>query len=288
MQKVKEHYVPQFYLNQFTDSNGLLYIYNFDQRRFYTQIPRNVCFEKNLYETEWEDANPKLGRYVLPNNIENIFCEYEREFAELLRTISSVCTSEQNANALILHGKEKEILLRFVVNLVFRNPINIDSLALSELLEDEKNSDGMSLVRSIMDGMGFGGAESFYLAVIKKAMLTYEIEDGLPQLYVERLGKISFTFYYAQDNEFITSDIPVCFGDDCTILGKDKTCLYLAITPKVAVLFGNYDVPQRDKNRMIKIKSEYVDLFNEQVAKHHNYIRLLIGSSKDLIEKYVK
>lgn len=288
MQKVREHYVPQFYLNQFTDDNGLLNIYNVDHKKFYTQIPPNVCFKKKLYETEWENVNSKLSKYVLPNSIENIFCEYEGEFAQLLKTIIRVCTYNQNLNALILHSKEKEILLRFVVNLMLRNPINMDSLALSEVPEEEKNSDGMLVFRNIMNEMGLGGADSIYLAAQKKAMLTYEIEGSLPQVYVERLGKICFTFYYAQDSEFITSDIPVCFGDDCTILDEDKTCLYLALSPKIAVLFGNYNVPKRVKNRMVKVKSEYVDLFNEQIVKHHNYIRLLIGSSKELIEKYVK
>lgn len=287
MQKVREHYVPQFYLKKFTDDNGLLHIYNFDQKKFYTQIPQNICYESNLYETEWEDANPKLGKYVLPNDIENTFCEYEGEFAKLLQTICHVCTSDQNANALILHGKEKEILRRFVINLMFRNPINMDSLALSELSDEEKNSDGMSLVRSILDGMGFGGAESFYLAVIKKAMLTYEMEDSLPQVYVEKLSKISFSFLYATNSVFITSDIPVCFGYDCTIPDEDKTCLYLALSPKVAVLFGNYNVPRRDENRMIKIRSEYVDFFNSQIIENHNYIRLIMGNSRDAIQKYM-
>lgn len=288
MQKVKEHYVPQFYLTQFTDGNGLLHIYNFDQKKYYTQIPKNICYESNLYETEWENANPKLGRYVLPNNIENEFCKYEGEFAELLKTITRVCTYNQNVSALILHGKEKEMLRRFVVNLMLRNPINMDSLALSEIPEEEKNSDGMSLFRNIMNVMGLGGADSVYLAAQKKAMLTYEIEGSLPQAYVEKVSKISFTFLYATNSVFITSDIPVCFGYDCTILDEDRTCLYLALSPKVAVLFGNYNELKGDKNKMIKIESEYVDLFNEQVAKHHNYIRLLIGSSKELIEKYVK
>lgn len=287
LQKVKEHYVPQFYLNQFTDSNGLLHIYNFDQKKFYTQIPRNVCFEKNLYETEWEDANSKLGKYVLPNDIENEFCKYEREFAKLLQIISSVCTSDQNLNALILHGKEKEILRRFTVNLMLRNPINMDSLALSEIPEEEKNSDGMSLFRNILNAMGLGGADSVYLAAQKKAMLTYEIEGSLPQVYVEKLSKISFMFLYATNSEFVTSDIPACFGYDCTIPDEDKTCLYLALSPKVAVLFGNYNIPRKDENRMIKIGSEYVDFFNSQIIEHHNHIRLLIGNSRETIEKYI-
>lgn len=184
VQKVREHYVSQFYLNKFTDENGLLHIYDLSQKKFYTQKSKNICFKKNLYETEWEDASPKLGKYVLPNNIENIFCEYEDEFAELLQTISSVCTSEQNADALILHGKEKEILRHLVVNFMLRNPVNMDSLALSEIPEEEKNSDGMLLFRNIMNEMGVGGADSIYLAAQKKAMLTYELEGSLPQVSV--------------------------------------------------------------------------------------------------------
>lgn len=288
LQTVREHYVPKFYLERFANDDGFVQIYNFEQHKLYPQRPRNVCFENNLYETEWEGANPELGKYVLPNDIENIFCEYEGEFAELLKTITRVCTYNQNVNALILHGKEKEMLRRFVVNLMLRNPINMDSLALSEIPEEEKNSDGMSLFRNIMNAMGLGGADSVYLAAQKKAMLTYEIEGSLPQAYVEKLSKISFTLLYATNSEFITSDIPVCFGYDCTILGEDRTCLYLALSPKVAVLFGNYNELKGDRNKMIKLKSEYVDFFNEQIVKHHNYIRLLIGSSKELIEKYVK
>lgn len=288
MHTIREHYVPQFYLDRFANDDGFVQIYNFKQHKLYPQRTRNVCFEKNIYETEWEDANPKLGKYVLLNHIEDIFCKYEGEFAQLLKTINSVCTYNQNVNALILHGKEKEILLRFIVNLMLRNPINMDSFALSEIPEDEKNSDGMVLFRDIMDKMGLGGADSIYIAAQKKAMLTYEIEDGFPQKCVENLKKISFMFLYATDSEFITSDIPICYGYDCMIPDEDKTCLYLALSPKVAVLFGNYNELKGNRNKMIRIENEIVDLFNEQIVKHHNYIRLLIGSSNELIEKYIK
>lgn len=287
MQTVREHYVPQFYLNKFTDDNGLLHIYNLDQKKFYTQIPKNICFEKNLYETEWENANPKLGRYVLPNSIENEFCKYEGEFAMLLQTIIGVCTSEQNSNALILHAREREVFLRFVVNLLVRNPLNMDLLALSEIPEEVKCSDEMILLRNIMHELGFGGADSIYLAAQKKAILTDEIEGSFPQLCAEHFKKICFTFFYAQSNEFITSDIPVCLGNDYTISDEDKTCLYLALSPRVAVLFGNYNAPKRTKNRMIKIESKYVDFFNSQIIKHHDNIHILIGASRKAIEKYV-
>lgn len=287
MQKIREHFVPQFYLDKFTDNNGLLHIYDLQQKKFYTQRPKNICFVKNLYETEWSDANPKLGKYILTNDIENKFCEYEGEFAKLLKTICNVCTLDQDSAALILHGKEKEVLRRFVINLMLRHPANMTSLALSEIPEEERNSDEMSELRKILNEMGLGGAESVYLAAQKKAMLTYESENSFPQIYVEKLRNICFTFYYAKNSEFITSDMPVCFGDDYTIVDEDKTCLYLALCPKVAVLFGNYNVHRRVKNRMIKLESEYVDLFNDHTIKYHNYIHMLIANSKELIEKYV-
>lgn len=287
LQKVKEHYVPKFYLNKFTDDNGLLHIYDLRQKKFYSKKPKNICFRENLYETEWQDANPKLGKYVLTNNIENEFCRYESGFAILLQKIIAVCTSVQNPNALILYGEEKEILFRFVVNLMVRNPLNMESLALSEIPEEVKNSDEMSLFRDIMCKMGLGGADSIYLAAQKKVMLTDEIEGSFPQEYAEYLKKSCFTFFYASNSEFITSDIPVCLGNDCTIFDEDKTCLYLALSPKIAVLFGNYNMPQIHKNRMIKIESEIVDLFNAQIIKNHNYINMLIGTSRELIEKYV-
>ena len=287
LKKVKEHYVPQFYLNKFTDDNGLLHVYDLRQKKFYTQKPKNICFKKNLYETEWQDANPKLGKHVLANSIENEFCKYEGEFAELLKKIMNVCASGQNSNALILHGKERKVLFRFVVNLMVRNPLNMDSLALSEIPEEVNNSAEMSVFRDVMCKMGFGGADSIYLAAQKKIMLTDEIEGSFPQVCVEHLKKIGFMFFYAQNSEFITSDIPVFLGEDSTIPCDDKTCLYLALSSKIAVLFGNYNVSQKFKNRMIKLKNEYVDFFNSQIVMNHNYINILIGNSRELIEKYI-
>ncbi|MDE6026283.1 MAG: DUF4238 domain-containing protein [Lachnospiraceae bacterium] len=287
MQKVKEHYVPQFYLNKFTDDNGLLHIYDLKQKKFYTQKPKNICYKKNLYETEWQDANPKLGKYVLANKIENEFCRFESEFAILLQKIIDICTSAQNPNAMILYGKEKEVLFRFVVNLMVRNPLFMESLALSEIPEEIKNSDEMSLFRADMCKMGLGGADSIYLAAQKEVMFTDEIEGSFPYEYAKYLKKISFTFFYSLNSDFITSDMPVLLGNDCMISDEIKTYLYLALSPKIAILFGNYNLPQIRKNKMIKIESEIVDLFNIKILKHHNNINMLIGNSREMIEKYV-
>ena len=67
-------------------------------------------------------------------------------------------------------------------------------------------------------------------------------------------------------------------------MGDNKMCLYLALTPKVAVLFGNYK--ESKKNHMAIVDNEIVDAFNMQMIKHGPEIKFIIGSSEELIRKY--
>lgn len=285
-QTIKEHYVPQFYLKQFSDINGLLHIYDFKQKKIYTQKPKNVCYEKNLYETEWMDANPKLGKFVLPNDIEKTYCKYEREFSAVLNKIIQ-CVPSPYPSALILHGKEKEVFFRFIVNLILRNPRNMNSLNLGEIEPDDINNIEMIKLRNLLDDIGFGGANSVYLAAKKKIMLTEEMEDNFPKICYEDLKKLNYSFFYAQDYEFITSDVPVCVGDDSIITEENKTCIYLALSPRVAVVFGNYKNSKKFRNRMTIINRKIVEKFNMVLSKHNDEKQLLIGNSDKLIKKYI-
>ena len=86
-----------------------------------------------------------------------------------------------------------------------------------------------------------------------------------------------FRFYYANEQEFITSDAPVCIGNDQSIQAEHKICIYLALTPKIAVLFGNYKESYNAKNRMLLIDAETVDEFNLQFIRYNKKNRFLIG-----------
>ena len=64
-------------------------------------------------KTPWEDANPKLGKYVLENQIEDYFAEKEGEYSSLLKKIIGICREPQNKNALICNAQEKKMLASF-------------------------------------------------------------------------------------------------------------------------------------------------------------------------------
>ena len=287
MQKtVKEHYVPQFYLRNFADANGLLHIYDFKRNKYFTQSPKNICYENNLYETKWENANSKLGEFVLPNHIEKIFCKYEGEFSNVLTTVLHICSPSQNPNALILQGSERNIFFQFIVNMIVRNPKNMEALAFNELEPHDTNNDEIKQIRTMSDDMEFGGADSICLAAKKKAMLTDEFENSFTQACLVALKRLNYTFFYARTNSFITSNIPACVGDDPTIIEDDKTCIYLALSSKVAVLFGNYKNSNNFKNRMVCIEEKQVENFNRTLIKHNDNKRIIIANSKDTVRKY--
>ena len=287
MQKtVKEHYVPQFYLRNFADEKGLLHIYDFKRHKYFTQSPKNICYENNLYETKWENANPKLGEFVLPNHIEKTFCEYEGEFSKVLTKILKICCPSQNPNALILKGNERNIFFQFIVNMIVRNPENMEVLALNKLEPDDTDNDEIKQIRTMLNDMEFGGADSICLAAKKKAMLTDRFDNSFPQVCLEELKRLNYTFFYAQTNSFITSNIPVCVGDDPIIIEDDKTCIYFALSPKVAVLFGNYKNSRNFKNQIVYVEEKQVENFNHMLIKHSDNKRILIENSNATIRKY--
>ena len=286
----REHYVPQFYLTGFTNEKKLG-VYNYRTGKYYTTTPEKICLENHLYETEWQDANPKLGKYVLENNIENLFSQYETEFSDLLKRISALCVPSQNPNALILRDKEKDVLLRLLVNFIVRHPVNMKLLGLSKLPADVLEGEYFAQVQEMLNLMGLGGAKSIFLAAQKKYFLTEgeEIEGGFLRKFVNNfdLKNLNFTFYYAKDSEFITSDMPVCVGYDYMIRGENQTCLYCALTPKVAVLFGNYEDSRYERNRMIPLAKDIVDCFNTQMIESRRPKRFLIATSVNVIQQYV-
>ena len=52
----KHHYIPVFYQNQFTNSKGLLWVYDRCLHTYKELHPRSVCFERDLYALKPENA----------------------------------------------------------------------------------------------------------------------------------------------------------------------------------------------------------------------------------------
>lgn len=285
--KIKQHYVPQFYLKFFCDESNKLTAFCPKQNEFKKIAPNNICFEKNLYETPAKDCNDALGSYINCNDIEDIYGKYESDFATLLRTISAVC-SEQNKDALILHSDEKKMLFRFIVNMLIRNPVSMQEMEIDTLSNEIKSSDFYTGMDFVLNEMGIGGTESIFTAAQKKAHLTFEFNEEQENRLMEELSSMNFSFFRSQSGEFITSDHPVCYGNDSYIKAENSTCIYMALSPHIAVLFGNYKNLKSARNRMISIPEDIVNKFNQSILKNKHYCHWIIARSQRAIEKAIK
>ena len=284
-----QHYVPRFYLRNFADKNGYLWAYDTQNDCIKKVKPESICSEKYLYETKFENASEQAGKYVIPNDIEKIFSKYEYEFSRLIKKIKAICVPEQNKNVLILHTVEKEIFFSFIANLCIRNPLNMHTLKIFDLPVNVYASEEYKNINFILDETGIGRTKSIFLAAQKKALLTEEFSNSLPEQIKKALSNLNFVFFYAQEDMFLTSDIPVIIGDDLYIKDDNTTCLFLALAPKIAVLFGNYPNSKCMRNRMISIKHNIVHHFNQQLFKttQTSFRKWIIGSSKNQIETYI-
>ena len=54
MSTKKQHYVPQFYLKNFSDESLQLYVLNKNIKKIYKSSVRDICSRNNLYEIKWQ------------------------------------------------------------------------------------------------------------------------------------------------------------------------------------------------------------------------------------------
>ena len=149
----KEHFVPRFYLKHFIDKKGQISVYDFEKNCFFSASPNTLFFENNLYETPFENANEKLGQFVIQNEIENVFEREESKYAKLLKDIENRCSNPQNADALILSTHEKDLLCELAINFLLRNPKNMESLHLRNLDGGFLSSDFYIALNELLEKM---------------------------------------------------------------------------------------------------------------------------------------
>ncbi len=63
----RHHYLPQFYLKNFTDVKGLLWVFDRDAKEYRQQTPKNIAVQRDYYAVKDEqgEKNFKIEEYFL-------------------------------------------------------------------------------------------------------------------------------------------------------------------------------------------------------------------------------
>ena len=88
-----EHYIPVFYLKQFSPDGDNIYQYDALNNIVSPDVVpiKSICYKKNLYEFKNDS-----GEYVERNIIENSLRDYEAEFANTITRIKANAKNKDN------------------------------------------------------------------------------------------------------------------------------------------------------------------------------------------------
>lgn len=283
---IKQHYVPQFYLRKFCNSNSKLYVYDKEKQNYFTASPKDICFEKNLYEYEANNSLLCDGKPILPNDIENIYADKEGKYSSLLDTIINCMDKQINTNAIILNSDEVDLLIDFVANLIIRHPKSMDENLTLDNYNDFcsilNESGAEAIISDVFNLLKLGENEWLNKTIFKKYYLnSSELKNNYFSVkpFIENM---SFVFLKSENSGFITSNFPVRIeisNDDIF------NSIYFPLSPKYAVNF--FSSKTSDRNRIRQIDKEMTKKLNIWMAMDLDN-RFLISNKKENIAKVFK
>ena len=187
----KQHFVPQFYLRQFIDSDNFLYCYNKTNGKRFPAHTDDICFKEYGYEVTSSFGNAK---FLLPNEIEKMFSELENEYNKVLKSIVQKCISNPNGRSLICTPHERSVLASMVSNFLVRNLLAVekhldDEITQDLLLDNEEVRDIDNMLRE----MRLGDAKPL-LELAQKKLFFNPDQDGTAKFISDTLLGMNVSF----------------------------------------------------------------------------------------------
>ncbi|MDE6706640.1 MAG: DUF4238 domain-containing protein [Oscillospiraceae bacterium] len=248
-----EHYVPQFYLKQFSPNGERIYQYDvISGKQSHASVPiKSICYEKHLYEFK-----NNLGKYVCRNLIEKCFGVYESEFAKTFRSIQSKIRYEANYHTLsFLSSEEKAFLIFFLSTIIVRSP---DVLQAAQ--ETAMEFFGDQITKTSARNLALQTCLPIYKMLDIK-------ERNLLNPVMGFFDNMSFQIGVADKDVFWTSDRPVILYGNNQLAKPDE--VIMAISPHLALYMKPYKKTKQDRyNRLVSLDKKDIEYFNRAIVIH--------------------
>lgn len=248
---IDEHYIPQFYLKQFSSDGEKIYQYDIlSPNSSSVKVPtKSICYEKNLYEFKNDS-----GEIIHRNLIEKHLGTFETEFANVFRSIISKSKIEKNYQTCsFLDMKEKALLVFFMTTLIIRNP-EILNIAKDTALEFFGNQ------LSEVNARNF--ALNTCLPIYKDLDPN---ERNLLLSFMKPFEKMSYQIAVTGKEKIWTSDNPVILHGKNQPIKLDE--VILSINPNLVLYMKPYEKTKRGcYNRLTKMNTQDIDFINGNIV----------------------
>ena len=288
----RHHFVPIFYLNNFCNKSGLLWIYDCNKKELRQQTPKNTTVQRNYYSFVGLDKkkHSEVETFLsgLEGNTKPIIDKINnKEIIDLNdKLILTAFISLLHSRVPYFEKQHDEIIdkcFKIYNKIIFSNKENTQKLIEQFTKNKEENSVSPE---SIMD---FVKKEQYTIKVNKE--WTLESMFDMARAISIYLFQMDWYFYYSSKSSFITSDNPFIlvppsdyrekgiYGLGVLVPGVRKI---VPLAQKVCLVICD----KGDKIEKINISSKEVREINCHIAKDCD--NLLISKDRILLKRLIK
>lgn len=265
---IEEHFVPKCYLNNFTNKNNKICVYDKKYNYYTYKTSTQICYDDNIYETKY---NEKL--FLLRNHLEEYNNSLENVYSPLLKMINKNFIAT-NFHEISLSQKDYEILDQFTANLILRHPIIINYFSLDKCNDNKINN----LVYKRFENRPYINKERIAIALQKIEYLDRRQTNSYATLLEKIVSGFNKTLLISKTNCFITSEVP--FTINVNSVG-DLTSIFIPLSPHCVILYQSF----KKMNAKMIIDDKTVLLINSFFMKKGVLEpRFLYSSLKDDFE----
>lgn len=241
-----QHWLPRFYLKEFTFKGKLLHVYSSAYQEYWIRSYDQICQGKWLHETERDDGlGVGINRFVEVNRVESTLEKFETYVASHYHSMLSACKEKRFEGDAFELGRKA--LCVIAGNFYTRHPRYLSAIRKSALsVASRRPFESFSPEQQENEFDPAYGKDN-YRALLKahalqSAMIPTppESPSGIESLSFSISRKLMVCDFHivtaAAGCEFITTDIPF-WTDDTSIAWDDfSTCLF-PISPKYLAVF---------------------------------------------------
>ena len=264
-----QHYIPQFILRNFADSNGRVGTANIAKNPFVfsTAKPKNICSANNLYESQNSD-----GSYFERNEVEKYLADIEGILSSKFRTFPSTVQQKNS-----ISDEDRIFIALYIASQAARNPWVTDaikSILLPYVKEEHKeifsNSCMLFNLLPVEKLYAFLENNNLYVKDEEKAKMPNDtamgglLKDLLHNYYLFIISAENRSRFYISDNMPL-----VCKYNDCKFIIPVSPSLAVGACPAKAATPAH-------KNGIIRLGKERVEFVNSNIIK--NAMRFVIYS----------
>ncbi|CAM3027784.1 DUF4238 domain-containing protein [Deinococcus radiodurans] len=252
---IRHHWVPQYYLREFCDSDGKLFVLDKTRKKTFKTSPEGIAVERNFHTVDIKGVKHDDPYYLekqISDNFEAIHSRFIRDL-----------TLNLDAKHRFMNHNHKSMLAEIVGLQLLRTPRIREQTF--DLAAREVGQPGTTL------------SQDDFAKITHLIMLDNNISSSLPKIK----GHLSnFTFQFLEvpsDSPYITSDVPVITGiTDCGTgkmsltmsqgIGKDGAELYFPLTKKYLLVMGKSILGDKIRDCQIRqMNAKYSDEFNSMM-----------------------